>query len=395
MTSPKLFQNLTAGGFLNPSGASKAFDAGANGYCRGEGAGVVVLKTLTRAMADGDSVLGVIAGSAVNQGSNHSPITVPVSESQSSLYRQALATAGVKPEEVSYVEAHGTGKQALECQLWVFLNLLGTPVGDPIEIESIRQTFGGPHRTRDLFVGSVKDNIGHAEAASGVAALIKTLLMIRNRTIPKQAKFVTLNPTIPPLQNDRMIIPRQTQPWETSNRIAVINNYGAAGSNAAIVLQEQVSTNDKSVIANRSIQLRSPYEVPIFISAKTPASVQAYCAALKSYLLQVEKTSTSSMLVDVAYNLATKQNRELGCSLGFTVSDVSTLYDRLDGLTLIPDNLNALAGEQRPVVLCFGGQNGREVSLSKDLFDACRILQVHLVRLRARSSSPSLYIWAC
>lgn len=114
MTSPKLFQNLAAGGFLNPTGASKAFDAGANGYCRGEGAGVVVLKPLTRAIAEGDPILGIIAGSAVNQGSNCSPITVPVSESQSSLYRQALSTAGIEPGDVSYVEAHGTGRRSLE-----------------------------------------------------------------------------------------------------------------------------------------------------------------------------------------------------------------------------------------------------------------------------------------
>ena len=120
MTSPKLFQNLAAGGFLNSTGSSKAFDASANGYCRGEGAGVVVLKPLTRAIADGDSVLGVIAGSAVNQGSNCSPITVPVLESQSSLYGQALATAGVEPGDISYVEAHGTGRQALEHQLRVY-----------------------------------------------------------------------------------------------------------------------------------------------------------------------------------------------------------------------------------------------------------------------------------
>ena len=257
-------------------------------------------------------------------------------------------------------------------------------MGDPIEIESIRQTFGGPHRTKDLFVGSVKDNIGHAEAASGVAALIKTLLMIHNHTIPKQANFTTLNPTILPLEKDRMIIPRHTKPWESSNRTAVINNYGAAGSNAAIVLQEQVLTVDESVIAIKSMQLRSAYEVPIFISAKSPESVLAYCAALKAYLLRAEKTSTSSLLVDVAYNLATKQNYELGCSLGFTVPDLSALYDRLDGLTLSPDNFDASPGEKRPVVLCFGGQNGKNVSLSKGLFDTCRILQVHLVRLRAR-----------
>ena len=109
MTSPKLFQNLAAGGFLSSSGASKAFDAHADGYCRGEGAGIVVLKPLAQATADGDFILSVIAGSAVNQGLNCTPITAPVSESQSSLYRHALAIAGIEPSEVSYVEAHGTG----------------------------------------------------------------------------------------------------------------------------------------------------------------------------------------------------------------------------------------------------------------------------------------------
>ena len=109
MTSPALFQNLAAASFLSPTGASKAFDVDANGYCRGEGAGIVVLKPLARAIADDDFILGVIAGSAVNQGSNCTPITVPDSDSQSSLYRQTLSAAGVEATEVSYVEAHGTG----------------------------------------------------------------------------------------------------------------------------------------------------------------------------------------------------------------------------------------------------------------------------------------------
>ena len=112
ITSPKLFQNLSAGGFLNPTGASKVFNAKANGYCRGEGAGIVVLKPLERAIADHDFVLGVIGGSAVNQGSNCTPITVPVTQSQSALYRQALSYANIKPQEISYVEAHGTGKRS-------------------------------------------------------------------------------------------------------------------------------------------------------------------------------------------------------------------------------------------------------------------------------------------
>ena len=111
ITSPHLYQNLSAASFLNPKGSSRAFDADASGYCRGEGAGILTLKLLSRAKADGDTILGVIAGSAVNQGSNCSPITVPDSLSQSSLYKRALSTGRLEPSEVTYVEAHGTGEQ--------------------------------------------------------------------------------------------------------------------------------------------------------------------------------------------------------------------------------------------------------------------------------------------
>lgn len=110
ITSPALYQNLAAASFLSPTGASKAFDADANGYCRGEGAGIVVLKLLSRAIADQDDILGVIKGTAVNQGSNCTPITVPHSDSQSSLYQQVLSLGNVQARDVTYVEAHGTGK---------------------------------------------------------------------------------------------------------------------------------------------------------------------------------------------------------------------------------------------------------------------------------------------
>lgn len=113
ITSPALFQNLAAASFLSPTGASKAFDASANGYCRGEGAGLVLLKRLSCARADGDSILAVITGSAVNQGANSSPITVPVSDSQNALYRKALSMSGTDPKQVSFVEAHGTGRSFL------------------------------------------------------------------------------------------------------------------------------------------------------------------------------------------------------------------------------------------------------------------------------------------
>lgn len=110
ITSPTLYQNLAAASFLSPTGSSKAFDASADGYCRGEGCGILVLKPLSRAVAEGDDVLAVISGTAVNQGANCSPITVPHSESQKALYTKALALGGIDPAEVTYVEAHGTGE---------------------------------------------------------------------------------------------------------------------------------------------------------------------------------------------------------------------------------------------------------------------------------------------
>jgi acyl transferase domain-containing protein len=110
ISSPNLYQNLSGASFLNPDGASRAFDASGNGYCRGEGAGILVLKRLSRAITDGDTILGIIAGSAVNQNLNCSSITVPVSESQGSLYKKALSIAKIDPKQLTYVEAHGTGR---------------------------------------------------------------------------------------------------------------------------------------------------------------------------------------------------------------------------------------------------------------------------------------------
>ncbi|KAJ5604419.1 hypothetical protein N7510_009573 [Penicillium lagena] len=172
ITSPTLHQNLGAANFLSPTGGSKSFDDRADGYCRGEGAGIILLKRLDRAIADKDRILGVIAGSAVNQNDNAYPVTVPVSLSQTALYRRVLDIASLSPRRVSYVEAHGTG----------------TPKGDPIECASIRQVFGG-QADRKLYLGSVKGNIGHAEAASGVAGLIKVLLMMQKRLIPPSGEL--------------------------------------------------------------------------------------------------------------------------------------------------------------------------------------------------------------
>ncbi len=182
---------------LSPDGKCRPFDDRANGYVRGEGCGVVVLKRLSDAVSSGDLILATIRGSAINQDGLTSGITAPRGTAQIDVILRALRDARCDPDDVSYVEAHGTA----------------TPLGDPIEVNSLAEVFR-PHdsdKTMPCYIGSVKANIGHTETAAGMASLIKTVLMLRNRTIPKQAHFQNLNPHID-LGRSRLRIAREMTP---------------------------------------------------------------------------------------------------------------------------------------------------------------------------------------
>ncbi|KAI0379432.1 hypothetical protein F5Y04DRAFT_290317 [Hypomontagnella monticulosa] len=366
ITGPTLYQNLAAASFLSPSGSSKAFDAAADGYCRGEGAGIVVLKRLSEALADGDLVFGVIAGSAVNQGSNCSPITVPHSESQTKLYRQALSRASITPEEVAYVEAHGTG----------------TPVGDPIEYESIRMAFTSRSRANKLFLGSVKDNVGHTEAASGVTGLIKCLLMMEHGVIPKQANFSNLNPKIK--ASEQIVVPRSTQPW-SGRHVALVNNYGAAGSNAALVLREHVPARREDTIDTP--ELIKP--CPLLVAAKSKESLASYLAALREWLPRYTGSFTNAL-----FNIARRQNPSSLHKFAITTTSVAGLISGIDARLSKEPETEKADGRKRPVILCFGGQNGRVATLSKEVYDNSKSLRDHLDKcdIACRSLGlPSIY----
>ncbi|KAF5855864.1 hypothetical protein ETB97_008293 [Aspergillus alliaceus] len=353
ITSPNLHQNLAAASFLNPNGSSRAFDASAGGYCRGEGAGILVLKPLSKAVAAGDNILGVISGSAVNQGSNCTSITVPDSRSQSTLYRHALSLAQIDPAEVTYVEAHGTGTQ----------------VGDPIEYESVKSALTGPGRKENIFLGSVKDNIGHAEAASGAAGVIKTLLMMQKGTIPKQANFATLNPKIK--ASDQIVVPQQTQPWTSSRHVALVNNYGAAGSNAAIILRAY----EKPRSAPQRPALTA---YPIVLSAKSAASVRLYLRELGRFI-----RADSISLRDVAYSLARRQNPSLEHRVAFVAGDMADFRSDLERLNVKNEEAVIPRASNRPVVLAFGGQTGRTVTVSRELYEAGGLFRRHLDKCEA------------
>ena len=362
ITSPKLFQNLGAANFLSPTGASRAFDSEACGYCRGEGAGLIVLKPLSQAEADHDSILAIIPGTAVNQGSNCSPITVPHSESQSGLYCQALKTARVDAHQVSYVEAHGTGTQ----------------VGDPIEYESVNSTFGGSDRPSDLFLGSVKDNIGHLEAASGIAGVIKTLLMIQHATIPRQPNFRSLNPKIVFNHENRIKIPTATEIWQDSERTALVTNYGAAGSNAAIVVQgpRDLSRLSASKLADPLTERTE--EWPVVISARTDDDLRSYCRAIRSRFVNGSHDSPSENVADVAYNLSSKQNTNWSYEWTGSVPNLVELDDNLRSVTSAKE-IPSKPTQKPSIILCLAGQNGQAIHISKQLFDNCSLLRHHLV----------------
>ena len=356
-TNPNFYQNLAAASFLSPTGPCKPFDAKADGYCRGEGAGLVVLKKLTAAVACNDHILGVVAGSAVNQNSNATPITVPHSPSQVSLYKKISSLAGIEPQNVSFVEAHGTG----------------TPVGDPIEFASVREVFAGPRRTKPLHVASVKGNIGHLEGASGVAALIKTLLMMQHNTIPVQANFANLNAKIPPLEVDRMSVPVSTRPWDTDFQISCINNYGAAGSNAAMIVCEAPRTIP--AICGPGYGFPSKSRVPFLLTAHSDESLQAYCEALQRTIWS--NSFPNESLSSLAFNIAHKTNRSFSRSIVATASNLAEFSSQLEAVrsaNLRPQT----APKAKPLVLCFGGQVSQAVGLSRDVYDSSLLLRSHL-----------------
>ncbi|KAJ5547161.1 hypothetical protein N7494_004746 [Penicillium frequentans] len=364
ITSPALYQNLNAASFLSSTGGTKAFDAAADGYCRGEGCGLFVLKTLNNAISDGDQVLGVIAGSAVNQTQREhgTPITAPVSKSQQSLYRNVLKQAGLGPSDVTYIEAHGTG----------------TPRGDPIECESIRSVFGSNStgRQQTLHFGSVKGNIGHLEAASGAAALFKSILMLQKKKIPKQVNFNKLNPQIPSLEFEKLAIPTQTIPWDASYRAICISNYGAAGSNGALVLRQA-----PEVLSTTRARITQNYPPPcqlISISAYSAASLQAYRDQLSLYLADIDEKS----LPDVAYQLARSRNptHQYGLSLlARSISELRTSLAAQKNLTATP----SFSATPTPVILCFSGQLKPSVGISKELYRSISLFRHHLDRVEA------------
>ncbi len=225
MITPGLMISLSKFGVMSPDGRCKTFDARADGFGRGEGCGVLVLKRLADAISDDDRVLAVIRGSAVNQDGHSTLLAAPNGQAQQALIREALANAQLSPSRIGYVEAHGTG----------------TALGDPIEVEAIAATVGRPAPgAGPCLLGAAKANIGHLEAAAGVVGVIKAVLALGHGAVPGQIGFSKLNPLMS-LEGTRLEIPRALTPWRRGDqpRCAAVSSFGVGGTNAHVILEER------------------------------------------------------------------------------------------------------------------------------------------------------------
>jgi phthiocerol/phenolphthiocerol synthesis type-I polyketide synthase A len=278
MLSPENSVATSRWGMLAPDGRCKTFDASADGYVRSEGCGVVVLKRLSDAVREGDSVLAVVRGTAVNQDGPSSGQTVPSGPAQQAVVRSALAAARLEPSDIDYIEAHGTG----------------TALGDPIELGALHQVFGERHGAAPLVLGSVKTNLGHLESAAGIAGFIKTVLTVQHGYIPRHLHFTELTPNAVEGAS-KFTIAADGMHWPAVGRArrAGVSSFGVSGTNAHVVIEqapapEPVTPQPEPVITT------------LVVSGKSPARIASTAQTLADWMIG---EGAAVPLTDVAHTL--------------------------------------------------------------------------------------------
>lgn len=355
MAGPGLTMVLDAAGAVSPDGRSKSFDASADGYGRGEGAGVIVLKRLSDAQRDGDRILALVRGSAVHQDGRTNGIMAPSAEAQAHLLRRAYRNAGVDPSSVDYVEAHGTGTRA----------------GDPIEARAMAEVFGaGRPANEPCLIGSVKPNIGHLEAGAGVAGVIKAVLALWHGEIPPQANFSEPNPAIP-WQDARLRVVDRRTPWprrEGPHR-AGVSGYGYGGTIGHVVLEQAPARPERTDDENGSARLsEEPRLFPL--SGATPGGLAAQAGRLAEWL---SGAGAQVAVEDVRRTLAVHRTH-LTARSGVLAADRDHLVEALRGLAADEPGESvttgvALPGADQGVVWVFSGHGSQWAGMGRGMLE--------------------------
>ncbi|KAK4235627.1 ketoacyl-synt-domain-containing protein [Achaetomium macrosporum] len=375
LTNPDFTAGLDRGHFLSRTGNCKTFDDGADGYCRGEGIGTVIIKRLDDALADKDPILGLILGAYTNHSAESESITRPHVGAQRAVFSKILNQGAVDPYSVGYVEMHGTGTQA----------------GDAGEMSSVLDTFAPPldqvkrGRNADeaLYLGSAKANIGHGEAASGVSSLIKVLLMMQKNTIVPHCGIKTkINHKFPTdLEQRNVHIALQPTPWPRSldaakPRRVFVNNFSAAGGNSALLLEDaplKVPSDDSILPDPRTQHL-------VAVSAKNGVSLQGNLRSLLAFLRKMQAEGTSAVdLGKLSYTTTARRihHQHRVMLAGATAADLCTHIE-----TALRDQTGMTRPKSAPRVLfAFTGQGAQYPGMGKQLYENFSLFRTEIRRL--------------
>ena len=342
--SPTITMALSKSHMMAPDGRCKTFDARADGFVRGEGAGIVILKRLSDAVADGDRILAVIRGSAVNQDGRSSGLTVPNRQAQESVIRQALAAGKVNPLDVSYVEAHGTG----------------TALGDPIEAHALTAVLGpGRGAENPLIISSVKTNVGHLESASGIAGLIKVILSLRAGRIPPHLHLQELNPHIQ-WGDVPVVIPVDGLEWAPGarSRIAGVSAFGFSGTNVHVVVEEAPSETASSPASPAKSAERSRHLLAL--SARTSEALEELT---ERYVMFLDKTDAE--LADICFtaNAGRHHHNE---RLAIVAATRDELREALQARTGFSGRVER---DSRRIAFLFTGQGSQWAGMGRELYE--------------------------
>ncbi|MCX6049751.1 MAG: type I polyketide synthase [Chloroflexi bacterium] len=342
--APELLIGVCQMNALSADGRCKTFAANADGFGRGEGCGMVVLKRLSDAQADGDTILALIRGSATNHDGRSLTLTTPDSLAQQAVVRQALANAQVDPQQVQYIEAHGTG----------------TPLGDPIELSALGKVFG-QNRQTPLIVGSVKTNIGHLDPAAGVSGLIKVVLSLTHSEIPPHLHFGLPNPLIP-WHRLPITVPTQLTPWSGQPKMAGISAFGMSGTNVHLIVEEAPQQTTPLPAVAR------PYHL-LTLSARDEKALAALVQRYSIFLT----TDKTHVLADICYTAAAGRSH-FDHRLALVAESIPQLQAQLAlAITRQPtvslERSQGTTGSPPPIAFLFTGQGSQYVNMGRELYE--------------------------
>ncbi|EKV10885.1 Conidial pigment polyketide synthase PksP/Alb1 [Penicillium digitatum] len=372
LTNPDNHAGLDRGHFLSRTGNCTTFDDGADGYCRADGIGSIVIKRLEDAQADNDPIYGIIGGAYTNHSAEAVSITRPHVGAQSFIFDKLLNESNSDPKEISYIEMHGTGTQA----------------GDAVEMQSVLDVFAPDYRrgpTQSLHLGSAKSNIGHGESASGVTALIKVLMMMRKNMIPPHCGIKTkINHNFPTDFAQRNVhIASEPTPWNRPNggkRKTFVNNFSAAGGNTALMVE------DGPLIEENGEDLRSAH--PVLVSARSQSALKNNISALVQYIDKNKNSFNSneaSLLANLSY---TTTARRIHHPFRVAITG-STLDEVRNGLAPIVnrDGISPAPVTAPGIGFVFTGQGAQYAGMGRQLFESCFQFRAHIEHLNCIGQS--------